>query len=156
MSEEIVTVKETKTDVPANTETQEVTETVSEEIIKEVNNEIEKVEQEKLDAAKQEGKAEVSNDIEALKAEIAEVKAKNEAAERKRQEEAEAAKLRAELEAEKAKLEQPIKKRVVMPQDNPVKQEAPEPAPVPQLNTEQQWAEFDKTFRGISVTAKKQ
>jgi len=140
--------------VPENAKPEEVTVVVSEETIEKVDQEITKGEEQKLVAAKEEGKQEVSAEIEQMKKELEAIQAQNTAAETARKVEEQKTSLAAQIAAERAKAEQPVKKHLVAPADNPVAPVTPVATPEPDLSPEQQWNEFEKHFKGVSVSTK--
>jgi DNA repair exonuclease SbcCD ATPase subunit len=133
-----------------------VEESISEESMEKINQEIEQVESKKLDAAKEEGRREVTSEIDKLKQELKELKDKNETTEKTRAEEAERQRLLEEIKREKERLEQPVRKHIAPESPNPIGAAPAQPAPQeqPKLSREDEWREFEKRFDRISVSVK--
>ena len=128
--------------------------TVSEKDMEQIDNEINKMEQEQVEAAKQEGAKEaiapVQDSLETLKAELEQIRKQNEEAAKK----AEEARLRAELEAEKKKAAETQRAAMVPESHNPSQPEQNTQAPPQPKSRQEEWSEFENAARsgGFSAT----
>lgn len=125
---------------------------VSQETITKIDNEINKVEDAKIEAAKEEGKQEVAKSVDEMKKELEAVKAAN----AKIVQEQEAQRIAMELEAEKkkqAELQQAAQHKAIVAQTpNPTTPKEIAPQEV-KLTSQQEWEQFNQAVMAGKMRA---